>query len=80
MVLTELLQKPLQFIMFGGKGGVGKTSMAAATSLRFAEEYAKRRANGKILIFTTDPAPSLADSFGQKIGSEPTAIGGAKKK
>lgn len=64
--------------MFGGKGGVGKTSMAAATSLRFAQEYAHRRANEKILIFTTDPAPSLADSFGQKIGSEPTAIESTK--
>lgn len=78
MALTELLQKPLQFIMFGGKGGVGKTSMAAASSLRFSKEYAKRRVNEKILIFTTDPAPSLADSFGQPIGSEPTAIHGAK--
>jgi len=78
MPLTELLAKPLQFIMFGGKGGVGKTSMAAATALRFAEEFAKRRANERILIFTTDPAPSLADSFDQKIGSEPTAIQGAK--
>lgn len=64
--------------MFGGKGGVGKTSMAAASSLRFAEEYARSRTNEKILIFTTDPAPSLADSFGQKIGSEPTAIKGVK--
>lgn len=78
MALTELLNKPLQFIMFGGKGGVGKTSLAAATSLRFAEEYARRRANEKILIFTTDPAPSLADSFNQKIGSESTAIQGTK--
>jgi arsenite-transporting ATPase len=78
MPLAELLEKPLQFIMFGGKGGVGKTSMAVATSLRFAEEYANMRANGKILIFTTDPAPSLADSFGQKIGNEPTAIMGVK--
>ncbi len=78
MALTELLQKPLQFIMFGGKGGVGKTSMAAATSLRFAEDYAKRRVNEKILIFTTDPAPSLADSFNQEVGSEPTAIQGVK--
>src|SRR3989338_10208461 len=78
MPLTELLDKPLQFIMFGGKGGVGKTSMAAATSLRFADEYAKRRQKDKILIFTTDPAPSLADSFGQEIGNEPTAIKGIK--
>lgn len=74
MALTELLERPLQFIMVGGKGGVGKTSMAAATALRFAEEYARRRANEKVLIFTTDPAPSLADSFDQQIGSEPTAI------
>jgi arsenite-transporting ATPase len=76
--LTELLEKPLQFIMFGGKGGVGKTSMSAATALQFASEYSKRRKDGKILIFTTDPAPSLADSFGQKIGNEPTAIQGMK--
>ncbi|MBI2633276.1 MAG: ArsA family ATPase [Parcubacteria group bacterium] len=81
--LIDLLEKPLQFIMFGGKGGVGKTSMAAATALRFASEYAKKRKNdhagaGKVLIFTTDPAPSLADSFGQKIGNEPTAIHGVK--
>ena len=64
--------------MFGGKGGVGKTSMSAATALGFAKEYAKRRKNDKVLIFTTDPAPSLADSFGQKIGNEPTQIEGAK--
>src|SRR3989338_4669422 len=41
MPLTELVEKPLQFIMFGGKGGVGKTSMSAATALGFAKEYAK---------------------------------------
>jgi arsenite-transporting ATPase len=78
MPLTELLGKPLQFVMFGGKGGVGKTTMAAATSLRFAKEYAQRRKDEKVLIFTTDPAPSLADSFGQKVGNEPTAIEDSK--
>ncbi|KKS38458.1 MAG: Arsenite efflux ATP-binding protein ArsA [Parcubacteria group bacterium GW2011_GWA2_42_14] len=57
---------------------MGKTSMSAATALGFAKEYAKRRKNDKVLIFTTDPAPSLADSFGQKIGNEPTQIEGAK--
>lgn len=57
--------------MFGGKGGVGKTTMAAASSLAFARDK-------KVLIFTTDPAPSLADSFGQEIGNEPTAIKGMK--
>ncbi|MBU2578189.1 ArsA family ATPase [Patescibacteria group bacterium] len=71
MALTELLNKPLQFIMFGGKGGVGKTTIAAATALELAKEK-------KVLIFTTDPAPSLADSFGQAIGHQPTAITGIK--
>ena len=71
MVATRLLFDPsLQFILFGGKGGVGKTTMAAATALELAKERT-------VLIFTIDPAPSLADSFGQVIGSEPTAIVGA---
>lgn len=69
MSLSSLLNTSLQFILFGGKGGVGKTTMAAATAV----ELAKAR---KVLIFTTDPAPSLADSFGQAIGNEPTAVAG----
>lgn len=69
MSLDGLLNTPLQFIIFGGKGGVGKTTMAAATAI----ELARTR---KVLIFTTDPAPSLADSYGQAIGSEPTAVDG----
>ena len=71
MALTKLLNKSLKFIMFGGKGGVGKTTMAAATALELAKE-------NKVLIFTTDPAPSLGDSFGQAIGSEPTPVTGTK--
>jgi len=67
--LSDLLNAPLQFVLFGGKGGVGKTTMAAATAV----ELARTR---RVLLFTTDPAPSLADSFGQVIGSEPTAIAG----
>lgn len=67
MSLNGLLDTSLQFMLFGGKGGVGKTTMAAATAV----ELAKTR---KVLIFTTDPAPSLSDSFGQAIGSDPTAV------
>src|ERR1700738_2690663 len=70
MALTNLLNESLQFILFGGKGGVGKTTMAVATALELAKERT-------VLIFTTDPAPSLADSFDQAIGSEATAIVGA---
>ena len=69
MSLGSLSNPSFQFILFGGKGGVGKTTMAAATAI----ELAKTR---KVLIFTTDPAPSLADSFGQAIGNEPTAVAG----
>ena len=71
MALNELLNKHLQFIMFGGKGGVGKTTMASAAALELAKE-------NKVLLFTTDPAPSLSDSFGQAIGNEPTAVAGTK--
>lgn len=70
MPLNKLLDKKLQFILFGGKGGVGKTTMAAASSMVFA-------ASGKkILIFTTDPAPSLGDSLEQKLSNEPVKITG----
>lgn len=69
MPLCDLMRPSLQFILFGGKGGSGKTTMAAATAV----ELAKTR---KVLLVTTDPAPSLADSFGQAIGNEPTAVTG----
>jgi arsenite-transporting ATPase len=58
-----------RFVLFGGKGGVGKTTMATAAAIRLAGE-------GKTLLFTTDPAPSLADSLGQRIDSEPTPVSG----
>jgi arsenite-transporting ATPase len=60
----------LQFILFGGKGGVGKTSMASATALYIAKQNPKK----KVLVFSTDPAHSLSDSFGCLIGSKITAI------
>lgn len=71
MSLNSLRNGSLQFILFGGKGGVGKTTMAAATAV----ELAKTR---KVLIFTTDPAPSLADSLDQPIGSDPVAVKGVQ--
>lgn len=54
--------KDLRFIMFGGKGGVGKTSCAAATSV-----WASEHLNKEILILSTDPAHSLSDSFSQDL-------------
>lgn len=58
------------FILFGGKGGVGKTTMSAACAIKFAKHFPKK----KILIFTTDPAPSLSDSLSQELSNEPIKI------
>jgi arsenite-transporting ATPase len=51
-----------KYLFFSGKGGVGKTTMAAATALRMAES------GKKTLILSTDPASNLADVFEQPIG------------
>ena len=59
-----------KLILFGGKGGVGKTTSAAATALHMAGADPDR----KILILSTDPAHSLSDSFDRRIGNEPTKI------
>jgi arsenite/tail-anchored protein-transporting ATPase len=63
------LKIPLQktFVLFGGKGGVGKTTMAAAAALHLSKER-------KVLLFSTDPAHSLSDSFEKKIGKNITTI------
>lgn len=57
-----------RIILMTGKGGVGKTSMAAATGWRCAE------LGYKTLVLSTDPAHSLADSFDQPLGHEPRQV------
>jgi arsenite-transporting ATPase len=49
----------LQLLIFGGKGGVGKTTCATAAALRLA----KRSPKSSFLLVSTDPAHSLADSL-----------------
>ena len=58
-----LTKENLKFILFGGKGGVGKTTSSTATAIYLAQT----RADKNILVFSTDPAHSLADSFAQPI-------------
>ena len=53
--------------LFGGKGGVGKTTIAAVSALHWAHR-------GKTLIVSTDPAHSLADIFETEIGGNETRI------
>ncbi|MCF2971676.1 TRC40/GET3/ArsA family transport-energizing ATPase [Synechococcus sp. Nb3U1] len=57
-----------RIILMTGKGGVGKTSMAAATGWRCAE------IGLKTLVLSTDPAHSLADSFDQPLGHDPIEV------
>jgi arsenite-transporting ATPase len=58
----------MRVILMTGKGGVGKTSVAAATGLRCAE------LGHRTLVLSTDPAHSLADSFDLELGHEPKQI------
>ncbi len=64
----------LKIIMFGGKGGVGKTTCASSSAI-WAAEHGRNT-----LIISTDPAHSLGDSLGIKLPpGEPTPIPGINK-
>jgi arsenite-transporting ATPase len=56
-------------ILYTGKGGVGKTSVAAATARRCAQD------GSRTLVISTDPAHSLADALQEGVGGEPTKAG-----
>lgn len=71
MALTGLLKPELKLLLFGGKGGVGKTTCATSTALYLAKDF-------KTLLFSTDPAHSVADSLGLKIGDEIKEVKGIK--
>src|SRR4051812_47728749 len=57
---------PPRTILYTGKGGVGKTSVAAATARRCAA------AGLRTVVLSTDPAHSLSDSLEAELGSTPT--------
>ncbi len=71
MALTRLFEPSLKLILFGGKGGVGKTTCASSTGLYLSKDF-------KTLLISTDPAHSLADSLGQEIGGEIKEVKGVK--
>lgn len=58
----------MRIILYTGKGGVGKTSIAAATAVKSAKQ------GMKTLVVSTDPAHSLGDSFDMKLSNEPIEI------
>ena len=59
---------PAAFHFFAGKGGVGKTTCAAATALTLAET------GRRVLVVSTDPAHSLSDVFGCRLGRAPRGL------
>lgn len=64
------LSRPVspRVLLFTGKGGVGKTSVAAATAVRAAGRGAR------VLVTSTDPAHSLADALGRPLGDRPEPV------
>ena len=71
MALT-LEDKRLIFV--GGKGGTGKSTTSSAIALHLSEIIKQKGLDQKILLFSTDPAHSIGDSFNVKIGEIPTPI------
>lgn len=69
MALTGLENNDLKLIIFGGKGGVGKTSCAIATALSLSEKF-------KTLLISTDPAHSVSDCLELQIGFKVVKVEG----
>jgi arsenite-transporting ATPase len=64
----KFLDQPPRYLFFTGKGGVGKTSVACATSVQLAD------AGRRVLLVSTDPASNVGQVFGVDIGNRILAI------
>ena len=71
--LDDIVPPGLPLLFFGGKGGVGKTTCAAAVALALAE----RRPEARILLLSTDPAHSVADVLEVPLGDDEGPVPGA---
>ena len=69
---ADLLEGDVRWLLFGGKGGVGKSTCAAATALDIAGRDRTRR----VLLLSMDPAHSLGDVFGARLGDRAQAVPG----
>ncbi len=62
------MAEPARVLLFTGKGGVGKTTTAAATAMEIAAR------GHRVVVTSADPAHSLADVFDVELGGEPTEV------
>ena len=69
----RLVARETRLLIFGGKGGVGKTTCAAAAAIAAAARWPVRR----VLLISTDPAHSLGDVLGAKVTDKPGRVRGA---
>ncbi len=72
MSLTMLNETSKRVLMFGGKGGVGKTTCSAATALHYA------LAGRRTLVISSDLTPSLSDIFETSVGGTETRVPGVE--
>ncbi|MCX6877652.1 MAG: arsenical pump-driving ATPase [Verrucomicrobia bacterium] len=68
--LPTFLHSPTRYLLFTGKGGVGKTSLACATALQLAE------AGQRVLLVSTDPASNLDEVLGTGLTNLPASVVG----
>jgi arsenite-transporting ATPase len=68
MILEGLLGTRSRFVFFTGKGGVGKTSTAAASAVALADR------GDRVLLISTDPASNLDEVLATALGATPTPI------
>lgn len=66
--LFDLLERPVRFYFFTGKGGVGKTSLACATAVGLADR------GRRTLLVSTDPASNLDAVLGVSLGNTPSPV------
>ena len=69
---ADLRDDGVRWLLFGGKGGVGKSTCAAATALDLALRHSRKR----VLLLSMDPAHSLGDVFGAPLGDRAATVPG----
>jgi len=70
--LSDLMPRSRRLLVFGGKGGVGKTTAAATAALALADGR-----DGRVLLLSADPAHSLGDALSVRLGDDARAVPGA---